>query len=150
LGTGLQEHAVKVTLPPDLPMLEFDAVLMERVFCNLLENAAKYTPPGSPIDITATVRDGEVTVTVADRGPGIPVGDEQKIFEKFYRAPQGNSAGGIGLGLTICRGIVAAHGGRIWAERRPGGGAALRFTLPQEESPPQAVPGEDLLAEQEA
>ena len=126
-------------LPADLPLVSVDDILLEQVFINLLENAAKYTPPGSPIEISATARDGEVTVSVADRGPGIPSGDEQRIFEKFYRASQGDAVGGVGLGLTICRGIIQAHGGRIWAEHRAGGGAVLRFTLPQDGAPPRSA-----------
>jgi len=146
LDARLSDHPVTTTLPPDLPLVSVDDILLEQVFINLLENAAKYTPPGSPIEISATTREGEVTVSVADRGPGIPSGDEQRIFEKFYRASQGDAVGGVGLGLTICRGIILAHGGRIWAERRAGGGAVLRFTLPADGAPPES-PAEDLLEE---
>ena len=146
LDARLHDHPVTTSLPPDLPLVSVDDILLEQVFINLLENAAKYTPPGSAIEISATVRDGEVTVSVADRGPGIPSGDEQRIFEKFYRASQGDTVGGVGLGLTICRGIILAHGGRIWAERRAGGGAVLRFTLPADGSPPEA-PALDLAEE---
>jgi len=77
-----------------------------------------------------------VIVEVADRGPGLPGGEEGRIFDKFYRARDQGQAGGAGLGLTICRGIVTAHGGRIWAENRPGGGAAFRFSLPLTGPPP--------------
>jgi two-component system sensor histidine kinase KdpD len=103
---------------------------------NLLENALKYTPAASPIDVSAERTEGAMLIEVADRGPGLPPGDEQRIFDKFYRARSGNG-GGVGLGLTICRGIVEAHGGRIWVENRPGGGAAFRFTLPLEGNPPR-------------
>ena len=133
------------SLPPDLPLVSVDDILLEQVFINLLENAAKYTPPGSPIEISAVARDGAVTVSVSDRGPGIPSGDEMRIFDKFYRASQGDTVGGVGLGLTICRGIIQAHGGRIWAEHRAGGGAVLRFTLPQDGPPP--VLAEELIEE---
>jgi len=103
-----------------------DEVLLEQVFVNLLENAAKYTPPGTPVELSAEAGSQEVVVTVADRGPGTPAGEEERVFEKFQRA--GSTAGsGVGLGLTICRGIVAAHGGRIWVERRPGRWRALPF-----------------------
>jgi two-component system sensor histidine kinase KdpD len=112
-----------------------DEILLEQVFVNLLENAARHTPPGTPVEISAVAGTGEVVVQVADRGPGIPSGEEERVFEKFHRA--GSAVGtGAGLGLTICRGIVTAHGGRIWAETRPGGGASFRFTIPITGTPP--------------
>ena len=145
LEERLKGRPVQVSLPPDLPLLWADGLLLEQVFVNLLENAAKYTPAGTPIEISAAAADGQVTVTVADRGPGIAPGEEARVFEKFYRvpgaAPEGGG-GGVGLGLTICRGVLTAHGGRIWAENRPGGGAAFRFTLPLASRPPEGVPGE--------
>ena len=109
-------------------------MLIEQVFINLLENAIKYTPAHSPIDLSAAADGAAIVIAVADRGPGLPPGDEQRIFEKFYRAraPASRNGSGVGLGLTICRGIVEAHGGRIWAENRSGGGAVFRFTLPIE------------------
>ena len=145
LEERLKGHPVEVKLPPDLPLLEVDGLLMEQVFVNLLENAAKYTPAGTPVAITAAARDGVVEVTVADRGPGLPPGEADKVFDKFYRVPvgvNGAATGGVGLGLTICRGIITAHGGRIWAENRPGGGALFRFTIPLAGLPPGGVPGE--------
>ncbi len=126
----LSGHPVTTHIPAELPLVPLDVVLTEHVFINLLENAAKYTPAGSPIEISATASDQQVTVEIADRGPGISPGDEKKIFEKFYRGKLAGSASGVGLGLTICRAIVEAHGGKIWAENRPGGGASFRFTLP--------------------
>jgi len=142
LGERLQQHPVQVNLPRDLPLVPMDAVLIEQVFVNLLENAAKYTPAGTPIEIAAAVLDGVVRVDVLDRGPGIPAGEEARIFEKFYRVAGGGPATGVGLGLTICRGIVTAHGGRIWVENRSGGGAAFHFTLPLGSTPAPSVPGE--------
>ncbi|HET7468725.1 MAG TPA: sensor histidine kinase KdpD [Gemmatimonadales bacterium] len=131
----LREHPVVSTLPADLPLVPVDEILLEQVFVNLLENAARHTPPGTPIEIGAVAQPGEVVVSVADRGPGIPAGEEERVFEKFHRL--GSAPGqGVGLGLTICRGIVTAHGGRIWAEARPGGGALFRFTIPITGSPP--------------
>ncbi len=130
LDDRLRGHPVTVTLPPDLPLVALDAVLVEQVFVNLLENAVKYTPLDTPIEIAAGATAGYVRVDVADRGPGLPPGEEGQIFDKFYRAAGAGTQGGIGLGLTICRGIVTAHGGRIWAENRSGGGAVFRFTLP--------------------
>ncbi len=142
LEERLREHPVQVNLPPELPLLLLDGLLIEQVFVNLLENAAKYTPPGTPIEISAAAGDGAIVVDVADRGPGIPPGEERRVFEKFYRLPGSATAGGVGLGLTICRGIVTAHGGRIWAENRPGGGAVFHFTLPLAGQPPSGAPGE--------
>ena len=115
-----------------------DDVLLEQVFVNLLDNALKYTPDDSPISIAAEGREGAVRVEVADRGPGLPPGEQDRIFEKFYRsgAPPGR---GAGLGLAICQGIIRAHGGRIRAQNLPEGGAAFRFPLPLTETPPTAV-----------
>jgi two-component system sensor histidine kinase KdpD len=140
LEERLKGHPATVSLPADLPLVPLDGVLIEQVFVNLLENAAKYTPEGTPVEISARPAEGLVLVDVADRGPGLPLGEETRIFDKFHRAPRDSAAGGIGLGLTICRGIITAHGGRIWAENRPGGGAVFRFTLPLAGAPPPAVP----------
>ena len=142
LEDRLRDHPVTVTLPSDLPLVPVDSVLIEQVLINLLENAVKYTPAGTPIEISAAAMDGAVRVEIADRGPGLPPGEETEIFEKFHRARGAATVGGVGLGLTICRGIVTAHGGRIWAENRAGGGAAFRFTLPLAGPPPAAVPAE--------
>jgi two-component system sensor histidine kinase KdpD len=120
-----------------------DELLIEHLFINLLENAVRHTPPGTPVSIQAWPEDGSVVVEVADRGPGIPPGEEEAVFAKFYQSGRvPNPGSGSGLGLTICRGIVAAHGGRIWVKRRPGGGAAFRFTLPLEGPPVPAPPPE--------
>jgi two-component system, OmpR family, sensor histidine kinase KdpD len=132
----LRDHPVRTDFPTSLPLVPVDEVLLEQVFVNLLENAARYTPPGTPIEIGAEARNAqEVIAYVADRGPGIPPGEEERIFEKFHRA--GSTVGsGVGLGLTICRGIVTAHGGRMWVENRIGGGAVFRFTIPITGTPP--------------
>ncbi len=135
MEASLAGRAIETDLPADLPLVPFDSVLLQQVLVNVLENAVKYTPSGSPITISASRHDGAVEVTVADRGPGLPAGEEDRIFEKFFRAQKGRG-GGVGLGLTICRGIVTAHGGRIWATNRHGGGAAFHFTLPIEGEPP--------------
>ena len=135
LESRLNGHQVRTNFQPDLPLVLLDGVLMEQVLINLLENALKYAPPSTAIDLSATVSGHELVFEVADRGPGIPAGDERRIFDKFYRAGPARE-GGVGLGLTICRGIIEAHGGRIWVEKRPGGGAVFRFTLPIEQPQP--------------
>jgi two-component system sensor histidine kinase KdpD len=135
LESRLGERSVRVELPSDLPLVAFDAVLVEQVLINLIENAIKYGD--GPIEIDAVSSPVELRVTIADRGPGIPPGEEQRVFEKFHRAiSDRNGPGGAGLGLAICRAIVAAHGGRIWVQNREGGGAAFHFTLPLEGEPP--------------
>ncbi|MBB5367973.1 MULTISPECIES: DUF4118 domain-containing protein [unclassified Janthinobacterium] len=127
----LLAHHVQTQLAPDLPLVRYDAVLVERVLCNLLENAAKYTPPGSTITIAARVHGQFLQVTVSDDGPGLPPGREEAIFEKFTRGERESNKPGVGLGLAICRAIVEAHGGTIRAQAQlPGQGAALVFTLP--------------------
>ncbi|MBE7466225.1 MAG: sensor histidine kinase KdpD [Planctomycetes bacterium] len=136
LGSRLASRPFRVEIPDDCPMLPMDGVLIQQVLFNLLENAIKYTPPQSPIELKVTKGVEEVTIDILDRGPGLKAGEEGRIFEKFYRANSDAKRGGVGLGLTICKGIVSIHGGRIWAENRPGGGAAFRFTLPVEGQAP--------------
>lgn len=130
LRHSLAQHPVTVALPPDMPLVEFDAVLMERVFCNLLENSAKYAPPGSAIEISARVLDGKIEVSVCDHGPGFLAEKIDALFEMFARGMPESATPGVGLGLAICRAIVEAHGGTIAAANRPPGGACVRFTLP--------------------
>jgi two-component system sensor histidine kinase KdpD len=132
----LRGRSVDTRLPRDLPLVPIDGVLIEQLFTNLLENAAKYTPAGSPIEISARHAGSALEVEVADRGPGIPSDLAHKIFEKFFRLPREQVGGGAGLGLAICHAIVEAHGGRIWVDDRDGGGAIFRFTLPIEGEPP--------------
>ncbi|MBP5997218.1 MAG: DUF4118 domain-containing protein [Azonexus sp.] len=130
LGGALDGHPVHVAIPADLPLLEFDAVLIERVFCNLLENAAKYSPAGSPIEIGAA-RAGEVVdIRVCDRGKGFPDAGAQGLFDMFVRGRNEVAGSGTGLGLAICRAIVEAHGGEIGVDNRPECGACVHFTLP--------------------
>jgi two-component system, OmpR family, sensor histidine kinase KdpD len=136
----LKGRTVNTHVPTDLPLVPLDAVLIEQVLINLLENATKYTPPGTPIDVVAYARDKAIEVEVADRGPGVPREQAERVFEKFYRARE--EGGGVGLGLTICRGIINAHGGRIWVAPRPEGGASFRFTLPLDDpGATQPAPG---------
>jgi two-component system sensor histidine kinase KdpD len=125
-----------VRIPDDLPLVQIDGALIEQVLVNLLENAIKYTPEETTIELTARTADGAVVVEVADRGPGLSEADLDRVFEKFYRGAHAGDRGGVGLGLSICRGIVEAHGGRIWAGNRDGGGATILFTIPLGASPP--------------
>jgi two-component system sensor histidine kinase KdpD len=138
LEDRLGDRPIRVELASDLPLLQVDPVLFELLFVNLLENAAKYTPTGTAIDIRAHAGRDQTVIEVADEGPGLPTGSEEKIFDKFYRGPH-VGIGGAGLGLPICRGIVEAHGGAIVARNRPEGGAVFRITLPRLEPPP-AIP----------
>lgn len=131
---------IGVALPATLPLLDFDAVLMERVFCNLLDNVAKYTPAGSAVQITAEVIGNEVHVSVDDNGSGVPAGMEETIFTKFTRGEPESTRAGVGLGLAICRTIVEAHGGHIRAENRIEGGARFVFTLPVGFPPADEIP----------
>ena len=133
----LAGHEVATNLPAGLPLVRLDAVLMEQVIANLVENAVKYTPRGSHIEVAAARSAGGIAITVADDGPGIPEGEEERIFAKFHRGGAPESApGGAGLGLALCRAIVEAHGGHITAANRPEGGALFRIALPQGETPP--------------
>jgi two-component system, OmpR family, sensor histidine kinase KdpD len=135
LGSALGQHPVRVELQPDLPLLHFDAVLIERVLCNLLENAAKYSPPGSEIAVIARCDGKAVELAVGDRGPGFPAGADEQLFEMFVRGESESDKPGTGLGLAICHAIVEAHGGSIRIEQRRGGGALVAFTLPCGEPP---------------
>jgi two-component system sensor histidine kinase KdpD len=124
----LKDHTLSINLPADLHLIPFDAILIEQVLMNLMDNAIKYTPRETPLDLSAKLKGDSLQVELADRGPGIPAGEEKRIFEKFVRGS--TVRGGIGLGLTICQAIIKAHGGSIWAENRTGGGAVFYFTLP--------------------
>jgi two-component system sensor histidine kinase KdpD len=136
LDRRLRGREVVTSLPADLPLVNIDAVGIQQVLTNLLDNAVEYSPSASPIEIVAKSTEQEVIVEVADRGPGLPPGMEKRVFEKFFRAARGDGRRGIGLGLAICRGIVEAHGGAISAANRPGGGAVFRFSLPRTGEPP--------------
>jgi two-component system sensor histidine kinase KdpD len=145
VASVLAGHAVHVELAAELPLVNIDAVLIERVFANLLENAGKYTPAGSRIVIAARVADPDLLVSVEDDGPGLPPGREELLFQKFTRGESESATAGVGLGLAICRAIVEAHEGRLWVEpvrpevgRR---GARFCFTLPL--GTPPAMPSEE-------
>ncbi len=138
LEPQMGKRPVAIRLPPDLPLISVDDVLLEQVFVNLFENAAKYTPEGSEIAVSAALEDDRVLIEVMDRGPGFAPGEEKRIWDKFYRGPA-EGVRGAGLGLSICRAIVLAHGGSIDARNREGGGAAIRIQLPTGGRPPQVT-----------
>ena len=130
LDVQLEGRAVRAEVPEETPLLVCDPVLVEQVLVNLVENALRYSPPQSSIEITAWAKNGEMLIHVADRGPGVDPGDEDRVFQKHYRGRQGGASVGLGLGLTICRAIVEAHDGRIWLRNRDGGGARVSVALP--------------------
>lgn len=142
MSRHLRDHEVAARLPPELPLVPLDELLIQQVLVNLLENAAKYAPTGTRIEIVAAADDETLEVQVSDRGPGIPPSDLEKVFDKFYRTPDTTGRPGAGLGLAICRGIVGLHGGKIWAENRSGGGATFRFTLPLGADAPRLPPAD--------
>ncbi len=130
LRTRLHDHPVEVHVPPELPPVHVDGSLVLQVFTNLLENVVKYTPGGTRVSITVGLDGVFLRISVDDNGPGLPQGDHERLFAKFQRGRDESSAGGAGLGLSICRAIVAAHGGQIDASQRAAGGARFSFTLP--------------------
>jgi len=131
----LGERAVQVVLPDGLPVVNIDAVLIERILVNLLENAGKYTPPGTPIRIGAATSSDSVDLWIDDQGPGLPQGREEAIFSKFERGRKESAIPGVGLGLAICRAIAQVHGGLVFGATRPGGGARFTLRLPRGEPP---------------
>jgi len=137
----MREHRLNLDIAPNLPLVLVDAVLLQQVLINLLENAAKYAPKGSPILLRARQEGSSLVLEVEDQGPGLAAGEEERVFEKFRRG-SAVASWGTGLGLTICKGIVDAHGGRILASNRAAGGALFRVELPLGGSPP-SVPTED-------
>jgi len=144
LRERLTGHRVVLELVEDLPLVRVDAALIDQVLANLLENAARYTPPGTVVRLRARREAQELVVSVEDFGPGLPPGDIERVFAKFEHGAAEARGGGMGLGLAICRAIVGLHGGRIWAEKLPLGGSAFRFTVPLDEPP--APPSEPALA----
>jgi len=132
LHAALAGREVELDVPADLPLVSCDEVMIEQVLFNLVENAQKHTPPGTPIRIRARAWPAMIEVTVADAGPGLPPGEEQRVFDKFHRAREEPAQSGFGLGLAICKTIIEAHGGEIGARNLAGGGAEFRFSLPLE------------------
>jgi two-component system sensor histidine kinase KdpD len=136
LAVALKGREVNVTIPQGLPLLNVDGRLFEQLLQNYLDNAARYSPPGTPIDITASADANEVRVGVLDRGPGVPKVDHERIFEKFYRGVHEPAQGGVGMGLALCQAIALLHDGRVWVEDRPGGGAVFCVSVPRGAEPP--------------
>jgi two-component system sensor histidine kinase KdpD len=129
----LAEHPVDIRMPNDLPLVYVDPALVVQVFDNLFDNAAKYTPRGTQLRVSAASDDGFVRITVDDEGPGLPPGEPNRLFEAFQRGTKEGTVVGVGLGLAICRAIVTEHGGTIAASRLPSGGARFELTLPTKE-----------------
>jgi two-component system sensor histidine kinase KdpD len=140
LAKALGNREVTVHVAPEVPFLQVDPLLFEQVLFNLLDNAAKYTPAGTPFELDVSRTESGARIAVSDRGPGVRPEEAERLFDKFFRGAQQGVAG-AGLGLAICRGIVEAHGGRIHAEERQGGGASFIIDLPIEGVPPE-VPAE--------
>jgi two-component system, OmpR family, sensor histidine kinase KdpD len=132
----LEGRSIRTDLPDDLPPVKLDYLQIDQVLTNLIENALRYTPAGSPIEIGVQAIGDRMIISIADHGPGIPAADRERVFDKFYRVMETQTARiiGSGLGLAVSRGLVEAHGGRIWVENRKGGGAIFRFTLPLEKT----------------
>lgn len=124
------DRSLNVEIAPDLPLVPVDAVLIAQVLENLLDNACKYSPPQSPITISARLNQDQIEVAVQDCGVGIPAADLERVFDKFYRVQRQETITGTGLGLSICKGIIEAHGGRIWASERAEKGVTISFAIP--------------------
>jgi two-component system sensor histidine kinase KdpD len=135
----LRDRNVIVNIPADFPLIRVDEVLIEEVFANILENATKYTQPGTPIEVSAFESGDKVVIIIRDKGPGFRPGDEERVFEKFFRGKT-EGARGAGLGLTICRTIIQYHEGIITASNGPSGGAVLTVELPIGGTPPVLAP----------
>lgn len=144
LSRQLADHPVTTNIAADLPFVPLDDLLIQQVLINLLENAVRHTPAGTPVEISARRETDSIVIEVADRGPGLPQGELNRLFEKFYQPATSKNRIGAGLGLAICRGIVQLHGGKIEAANHPGGGAIFRFFLPLDGTPPP-LPDKDLL-----
>ena len=130
LSGEAENRQVKMDFPAGLPHLSVDFGLIVQTLVNILDNAFKYSPQNTPVEISARQMGQEIEIAVADRGIGIPTQDLDRVFDKFYRVRLPSNVLGTGLGLSICKGFVEAHGGRIWAENRPGGGTIIKVALP--------------------
>lgn len=139
LEDRLSAHHMLLDLPADLPLVRANAGLIEQALGNLIENAALHTPAGTVVRLRARRENETLMVSVEDFGPGLPPGDTEQLFAKFSRGGDSAAGTGMGLGLAICRAIIRLHGGKVWAERIPAGGTAMRFTLPLEPVPQMPV-----------
>lgn len=139
LEPQLSKHPTTVDIQKDLPLLLLDYSEIDQVLTNLIENSIKYTPTGTSIDVKARRVDNVIEVSVDDNGPGVPPEHIRHLFDKFYRVDKRSEARGTGLGLAITKGFVEAHGGRIWAENKPGGGLKVTFTMPTTGSSPTSI-----------
>ena len=129
------QRRIDVSLPPELPLVEVDAIQLERALANLLENALKFSPPDERVRVDVDVQGRDVTLRVIDRGPGLGAGEWEQVFEPFRRGSAGASRQGAGLGLAIAQGFVEANGGRLWAEPGPSGGSIFAIAIPQAQQP---------------
>jgi two-component system sensor histidine kinase KdpD len=125
----LEDRKVNTFVPPGMALVRLDGILVTKALINLLENAARHTPEGTDIEIRVSMPGSKLRIQVADRGPGIPKGEEDRIFDKFYQPAPASGDQGFGLGLAICKSVAEAHGGRIWADNGPGGGARFYMDL---------------------
>jgi two-component system sensor histidine kinase KdpD len=130
LGQRLGNRSISIDIPPEIPLIQLDFVLVERVLVNVIDNALKYSPADTPIEIKAHAAGAFMEIEVADRGTGIPPEDLTRIFDKFYRVQRPDNVSGTGLGLSISKGIVQAQGGFIAAENRQGGGTIITISIP--------------------
>jgi two-component system sensor histidine kinase KdpD len=137
LNGNLDNRRVIIKIPAELPFVSVDFGLIVQTLVNIMDNSFKYSPPDSPVEISAQQVGQEIEIEVADRGIGIPPQDLARVFDKFFRVQRPDSVVGTGLGLSICKGFVEAHGGRIWAENHPSGGTIIKLTLPMAEAIPE-------------
>jgi len=135
LGQVMSQHEIKIDIPNEFPPVRLDAVLTEQILVNLLGNAAVHTPPGTKIEFSARPETEQLVLRVADNGPGLPLGDTARLFDRFQRGPDA-AAGGTGIGLSLVKGFAEAQGGSASAENRAGGGAMFAVKLPLTKLPP--------------
>jgi two-component system sensor histidine kinase KdpD len=136
LRPQLGDHPISLVIPDALQPIEIDYLMIDQVLTNLIENAAKYSPPGTPIELRLSAQADQLHTYVIDHGPGIPLSERGRVFTAFYRLEPRGAVAGSGLGLAVAKGLVEAHGGRIWVEETPGGGATFCFALPVRRPPP--------------
>jgi two-component system sensor histidine kinase KdpD len=130
LRPALRPFEIRTFIRPDLPLVSIDPIQIDQALTNVIENAIRFSPPGSEIRVSANVWQSQLEVRIADEGPGIPPEDRERVFEPFYKRDAGPGRGGTGLGLAIARAVVQAHGGRIRVEGTPAGGTSVVLHLP--------------------